>query len=129
MFGIAHFAYPDLTASLVPAWIGFPLGWAYVTGAASLAAAAGMLFGIYPRLAANLEAAMLWAFTILVWVPRLVSASGDEGTWTEFLISAAIAASASLVAGTYRHVPWLARGGGLISPFRRKAPGPSRGIS
>ena len=28
------------------------------------------LFDIYPRLAANLEAAVLWIITLLVWVPR-----------------------------------------------------------
>jgi len=104
MFGVAHFVYHDLTASLVPKWMGFPLGWTYLTGAASLAAAAGMAFGIYPRLAANLEAAMLWTFTLLVWVPRIASTPGDQETSTEFLISAAIAAGASLVAGTYRKV-------------------------
>jgi uncharacterized membrane protein len=102
MFGVAHFAYADLTASLVPKWMHFPLGWAYLTGAASIAAAAGMLFGIYPRLAANLEAAMLWIFTLFVWVPRIVSIHDDQEIWTEFLISAAIAAGAWLVADTYR---------------------------
>ena len=105
MFGVAHFAYADLTASLVPNWMHFPFGWTYLTGAASLAAAAGMLFGIYPRLAVNLEAAMLWTFTIFVWVPRIASTPNDQEIWTEFLISAAIAAGVWLVAGTYQHRP------------------------
>src|SRR5262249_29609532 len=47
MIGLSHFVYRDLTASLVPQWLLFPLGWTYLTGAASLAAAAGMLFGIF----------------------------------------------------------------------------------
>lgn len=110
MFGLAHFAYDELTASLVPKWLHFPLGWTYLTGAASLAAAAGMLFGVLPRLAVNLEAAMLWIFTLVVWVPILVAAPRDQGTWAEFLISGAIAAAAWLVADTYRGVPWLASG-------------------
>ena len=109
MFGLAHFAYADLTASLVPKWMHFPLGWTYLTGGASLAAAAGLLFGIYPRLAVNLEAAMLWSFTLFVWVPRVVSTPKDQGTVTEFFISWTIAAGAWLVADTYRSVPWLAR--------------------
>lgn len=103
MFGLAHFAYHDLTGSLVPKWMHFPLGWTYLTGAASLAAAAGMLFGIYPRLAVNLEAAMLWIFTLFVWVPRVASSPNDQENWMEFLISAAIAAGAWLVADTYRN--------------------------
>jgi uncharacterized membrane protein len=110
MFGLAHFAYHDLTASLVPKWLGYPLGWTYATGAASLAAAAAMLLGIVPRLAANLETAMLWLFTLLVWGPRVVPLPSDQGIWSEFLISAAIASGAWLVADTYRRVPWLASG-------------------
>jgi len=110
MFGLSHFVYQDLTASLVPKWLPYPLGWTYLTGAASLAAAAGMLFGVFPRLAANLEAAMLWIITLLVWVPRVASAPNDQEAWTEFFISCAIAGGAWLVAKTYRSVPWLASG-------------------
>jgi uncharacterized membrane protein len=110
MIGLSHFAYHDMTASLVPKWLLFPLGWTYLTGAASLAAAAGLLFGIVPRLAANLEAAMLWVITLLVWIPRVSAASGDQENWAELLISCAIATGAWLVADTYRAVPWLASG-------------------
>jgi uncharacterized membrane protein len=110
MFGLAHFAYHDLTASLVPKWLGSPLGWTYLTGAASLAAAAGMLLGIVPRLAAGLETAMLWLFTLLVWGPRVVPLPADQGIWSEFVISAAIASGAWLVADSYRRVAWLASG-------------------
>ncbi len=108
MIGLSHFVYHDLTASLVPKWMHFPLVWTYFTGAASVAAAAGMLFGIYPRLAASLEAAMLWIITSLVWVPRVASMPRDQENWTELLISCAIAAGAWLVAETYRGAPWLA---------------------
>ena len=110
MIGVSHFAYHDLTASLVPKWMGFSLGWTYLTGAASLAAAAGMLLGVLARLAASLEAAMLWVFTLLVWVPRVASGAHDQGNWSELLISAAIASGTWLVAETYRGVPWLASG-------------------
>jgi uncharacterized membrane protein len=110
MIGLSHFAYHDLTASLVPKWLGFPLGWTYLTGAASIAAAAGMLFAIVPRLAVGLEAAMLWIFTLLVWVPRVTSSPHDQGNWSEILISAAIASGVWLVSETYRGVPWLASG-------------------
>jgi uncharacterized membrane protein len=108
MFGLAHFAYPQMTASLVPAYFGFPLAWVYLTGSASIAAAAGMLLGIWPRLAVNLEAAMLWIFTLCVWVPKAVPLPRDQGIWSELLISATIAAAVWLVADTYHGVPWLA---------------------
>jgi uncharacterized membrane protein len=110
MIGLSHFVYHDFTASLVPRWLHFPLGWTYLTGAASLAAAAGMLFGICPRLAANLEAAMLWIITLLVWVPRVAAMPKDQGNWSELAISAAIAGGVWLVAGTYGREPWLATG-------------------
>jgi uncharacterized membrane protein len=110
MIGVSHFVYHDMTASLVPKWLGFPLGWTYLTGAASIAAAAGMLLAIFPRLASSLEAAMLWIFTLLVWVPRIASGRPDQGTWSELLISWTIASGAWLVADTYRGIPWLASG-------------------
>ena len=110
MIGVSHFVYHDLTASLVPKWMGVPLGWTYLTGAASLAAAAGMLFAVVPRLAASLEAGMLWVFTLFVWVPRVASGPHDQENWSELLISAAIASGAWLVAESYRGVPWLASG-------------------
>ena len=110
MIGLSHFVYHDFTASLVPKWLHFPLGWTYLTGAASLAATAGMLFGIYPRLAANLEAGMLWIITVLVWVPRVAAMPKDQGNWSELAISAAIASGVWLVAGTYGREPWLATG-------------------
>jgi len=112
MIGLSHFVYHDMTASLVPKWMHFPLGWTYLTGAASLAAAAGMLLGVVARLAATLEAAMLWIITLLVWVPRVLATPEDQGVSTEFVISCAIATGAWLVADTYRSVPWLANARG-----------------
>jgi uncharacterized membrane protein len=110
LMGLSHFVYHDVTASLVPKWMHFSIGWTYLTGAASVAAAAALLFGICPRLAANLEAAMIWLITLLVWVPRLIASPTDQGYWTEFVISCAIACGVWLVADTYRTVPWLGVG-------------------
>ena len=109
MIGLSHFAYSEMTASLVPRWLPFPFGWTYLTGAGSIAAAAGMSLGVWPRLAAILEAVMLWIITLLVWVPRVASARTSQDDWSELLISCAIATGAWLVAETYRG-PWLASG-------------------
>lgn len=97
-FGLSHFAYLANTASLVPTWLPFPKGWAALTGAAHIAAGVGVLFSIYPRLAARLEAVMLGTFTILVWVPAIVGPHADLSVWTELVISAAITAGAWVVA-------------------------------
>ncbi len=47
MIGLSHFVYHDLTASLVPKWMSFPIGWTYLTGAGSLAGAAGLVADTY----------------------------------------------------------------------------------
>lgn len=99
--GISHFAYLENTVSLVPAWLPFRTGWAYLTGAGHIAAGLGVLFSVVPRLAASMEAGMLAVFTLVVWGPRLVATpAGGRGLWTEFVVSWTITAAAWLVAGS-----------------------------
>lgn len=107
MIGLSHFFYPQETAAFVPGWLPYPLFWAYLTGAGSLAACLGLLLGIAPRLAATLEAAMLGVITMLVWGPRLLEP--DRTSWTGFMISSAIACGAWIVADGCRDRGWLAR--------------------
>lgn len=97
-FGLSHFAYVGQTAPLVPKWLPFPTGWAYLTGVAHIAAGIGVLLSIYPQLAARMEAAMLSVFTLLVWIPALQVAPTSLPLWTEFLMSWAITAGAWVVA-------------------------------
>jgi uncharacterized membrane protein len=97
-FGLAHFVYLDQTAPLVPAWLPYHTGWAYLTGAAHIAAGFAVLLSIAPRLAATLEAVMLSAFTILVWIPAVVATPAAQPVWSELTISWAISAGAWVVA-------------------------------
>jgi uncharacterized membrane protein len=99
--GLSHFAYAQHTAELVPAYLPYHTGWAYLTGAAHLAAGFGVLLGIVPRLAAKLEATMLTAFTILVWIPMIVAAPKEQGLWSEITVSWAISAAAWVVAASF----------------------------
>lgn len=96
--GISHFMYLDQTASLVPSWLPFRAGWAYLTGAGHIAAGIGVLFSILPRLAARLEAAMLAVITILVWIPVVAAHPDVRLNWTALIISLAITAGAWVVA-------------------------------
>jgi len=98
--GLAHFVYLDQTAPLIPGWLPFHTGWAWFTGAAQIAAGFGVLLGIHARLAATMEAAMLSAFTILVWIPAIVVSPTKQGVWSELTISWAISAGAWVVAGS-----------------------------
>jgi uncharacterized membrane protein YphA (DoxX/SURF4 family) len=90
--------YVKQTADLVPAWLPFRTGWAYLTGIGQIACGIGVLFSIYPRVAATAEAGMLSLFTLLVWGPRILGAPATRLPRTAFFISWAIAAAAWLVA-------------------------------
>lgn len=99
-FGLSHFFYTHETVVLVPSWLPFRRGWAYLTGAGHTAAGLGVLLSIRPRLAAALEAAMLAIFTVVVWVPAISARSATRDAWWEFVLSWAIASAAWVVAGS-----------------------------
>jgi uncharacterized membrane protein len=96
--GLSHIVYIEGTAGLVPAWLPFRTGWAYLTGAGHIAAGLGVLFSVLPRVAALAEAGMLSVFTLLVWIPAILSAPKTRLPWTAFFISWAIASAAWAVA-------------------------------
>jgi len=106
--GLEHLLYAQSTADLVPAWLPYRLGWAYLTGAGHIAAGVGILLAICPRLAATLEAGMMSLFTLLIWVPAVAAAPTHRFQWTALLISSAITGAAWIVAESYRGAPWLA---------------------
>jgi uncharacterized membrane protein YphA (DoxX/SURF4 family) len=97
-YGLAHFfEFAAHTVSLVPPWLPFRTAWADLTGAGQIAAGLGVVFSIFPRLAAASEAAMLSIFTILVWVPAIVT-KPTESNWVEFLFTFALAGASWVVA-------------------------------
>lgn len=102
MIGLSHFFYSEQTAALVPGWLPYPLGWAYLTGACSILSCVAVLFGVLSKVAATLEAAMLWMITLLVWMPAIIAHPIDRTAWTAFVISATIACGAWVVADSYR---------------------------
>ncbi|MEO7104410.1 MAG: DoxX family protein [Gemmatimonadaceae bacterium] len=96
--GLSHFIYLDQTVALVPTWLPYRVGWAYVTGAFHIAAGVAVLLSIYPRLAARLEAAMLGVFALLVWMPAIIPAPGVQLNWSAFLITVSIGAGTWVMA-------------------------------
>jgi len=57
--GLSHLIYVKETAELVPAWLPYRVGWAYLTGAGQMACGLGVLFSVYARAAAMIEVGML----------------------------------------------------------------------
>ncbi len=96
--GLSHIVYVKATVDLVPAWLPYRVGWAYLTGAGHIACGLGVLFSIFPRVAAYMEAGMIGLFTLLVWVPAILAAPTTRLPWTAFFISWAIGSAAWVVA-------------------------------
>lgn len=98
-FGLSHFfEFAERTVSLVPAWLPFRTALANLAGAAQVAAGLGLLFNVYPRLAAAAEAAMLTLFALLVWVPAVITQPEVQSNWVEFLVTWELAAACWVVA-------------------------------
>jgi uncharacterized membrane protein len=101
--GLSHILYVKETVALVPAWLPYRMGWAYLTGAGQMACGLGVLFGIrfgvLARVAAMCEAGMISIFALLVWLPAVVAAPRGRLPWTAFWITWAIGAAAWVVAG------------------------------
>jgi uncharacterized membrane protein len=96
--GLSHLVYVKETVELVPAWLPYRVGWAYLTGVGQIACGLGVLFSIFPRVAASAEAGMISLFTLLVWIPAVLRAPTVRLPWTAFFISWAIASAAWVVA-------------------------------
>lgn len=120
-FGFSHFAYLDLTAPLVPAWLPWHTGWAYFTGGAYLAAGAAVLSGVYARLAASLATLQMGLFLALVWVPRMVTGHITTFQWGESEATCALTAGAWVVADSWRGTSWFDTGPILTRLFGRAA--------
>lgn len=95
--GLSHIVYVDATAGFVPHWLPAPRVWAYLTGAGQIASGLGVMFNVLPRIAAWAEAWQITLYTLLVWLPALVSAPTRLNR-TAFFISWIFGAAAWTVA-------------------------------
>ena len=111
-FGLSHFAYLDLTAPLVPAWLRAPLFWAYLTGGVYLLTGICLVAGFAGRLAAALSAVQIALITLLVWGPVVVEGHMGAGQWQETVVSWALTAAAAVIAASFDGRPWIFRGPG-----------------
>lgn len=106
-FGVAHFLYPQPTAALVPGWLPWHMGWAYITGVTFILASVAILTGVFARLAAALSTLQMGLFGLLVWVPLVATTTLSEFQWGEVVITVALTAAGWVVTDSYRGTPWL----------------------
>jgi uncharacterized membrane protein len=81
-FGLAHFTGVESVSAMVPKWM--PFGgdfWAVLTGIAFVLAGLAILAAILDVLAARLLTLMLFMFSALVLVPRLLASPHDHEVW------------------------------------------------
>ena len=94
----------------LPAWLAWlprSVDWVYLSGLGSIAACCGILFGVWPRLAATMETASLAVVTVWFWGPLLHT---GQFAITAFFISSLIVGGVWQVAASYAALPWLAAG-------------------
>ena len=107
-FGLSHFFYVQLTAPLVPSWLPAHTEFAYFTGGAYLAAGIAILIGVFARLAAALSTLQMGLFTLLIWVPMVVSGQISAFQSGEFIVSCVLTAAGWVITDSYRDKPWFA---------------------
>jgi hypothetical protein len=100
--------YLDATTVLIPNWLPGHVAWAYLPGAAFIAAGLAVSVGVLARVAAALSTLQLGLFGRIVWVPRVVAGTVNGFQRGEFSTTCALTAGAWVVTNSYRGTPWLA---------------------
>lgn len=106
--GLSHMLYLKPTMDLIPPFLPGKIFWAYLTGIGQIASGLGLLFGVFPRIAAWSEAVQISLYALLIWLPAILLNNSNLGpsfahadrrlSFTAFLISWIIAAGAWAVA-------------------------------
>jgi uncharacterized membrane protein len=78
VFGLQHFALFDTVKFAVPPYMPARFFWAYLVGAALIAACLSILTEIHAELAAFLLGIMLFLFVLMIYVPNLINNPGDR---------------------------------------------------
>jgi uncharacterized membrane protein len=104
--GFSHFVYSSITASMVPAWLPYRLGFAYLTGAGHIAAGLALLFSVLPRLAATTEAAMITVFVLLLHIPAAIADPKSRLNWTMVSVATLFAGAMWVAARSLHAAPW-----------------------
>jgi uncharacterized membrane protein len=99
VFGMQHFALFDTVKFAVPPYMPARFLWAYVVGAALVAACLSILTEIHAELAALLVGIMLFLFVLMIYVPNLIQNPRDRFAITVPLRDLALSGGALSLAG------------------------------
>jgi uncharacterized membrane protein len=98
-FGMTHFLFIAACAPWVPEWLPFGgVFWTVATGTCFMLAAVAILTGICAGLASALNAIMIIAFEVLVWIPKVAASPQEHFMWSGNGICIALAGGAWAVA-------------------------------
>jgi uncharacterized membrane protein len=103
--GLSHFVYLSTALPMVPAMLPFHPAWVIFTGSAHIAAGLALLVGVWPRLAAMMEAGMITSFALFVWVLPILGAPRDISRWVELIVTVAVAGGVWAVASRIPSAP------------------------
>jgi uncharacterized membrane protein len=129
MAGIAilQFIYMDFRPVIFPALPGIPAHffWAYLTGAAVLVAALGIIFEKNPRKTALILGGVLLFFCVFVHIPYMIFVNPYTkhlGVWTDALKLLALSGGAFIVAGSFPTTSVSAKQSPLIGSLEKILP-------
>jgi len=106
VFGVTHFLILRFIASLVPAWLPGHLFFAYLTGAAFIAAGLSVATGVLARWGAFWLGVMFLLWFLILHAPRVIMHPRIPAEWSSMLIALAMCGGAWIVAGSEpRRVP------------------------
>jgi len=104
VFGVDHFLYTKFVASLVPAWVGGQLFWAYFAGVALIAGGIGIMVKRVARLASLMVGVMIFLWLLMLHIPRAIADPytnvGNE--WASVFEALAFSGIAFMLAATRR---------------------------
>lgn len=101
IFGVQHFIYHGLIASLIPTWMPARVFLAYFTGAAFLAFAISFGAGKLARLAGLLLALMFLIFIATLHAPLVTRPPHSANLWSSMLVALTMCAIGLIVAESF----------------------------
>jgi hypothetical protein len=100
-FSIGHFLYAKEVAEYIPSWVPNPIFWAYLAGIALFGSGISIILKIRIRLFCTLLGTMIFIWFIILHIPKVIAASGDDRR--DELASALLALAYSGIAFVIAH--------------------------